>query len=107
MKYDRKRQEAAVRESLRWEQMQGVQEAEAARVQFNRDAGLKAASNKSSEHFNIISLEYHPTREGQQLRYKVRGGAPCTCAPGMLTGVPEGLCVAELLASVHAARAHR
>jgi hypothetical protein len=69
--YERKRQETAVRESMRWEQMQAARQAEAERLQAVRDAGLKCKTNKSSEHYNIISLEYHQSKEGQQLRYKV------------------------------------
>lgn len=72
--YERKRQEAAVRESMRWEQMQALQQSEAERWQHVREAGLKGRQNKSSEHYNIISLEYHPTREGEKLRYKVGAG---------------------------------
>jgi hypothetical protein len=69
--YDRKRQEAAMRESMRWEQLQAAQQAEAERWQHVREAGLKGKQNKSSEHYNIISLNYHPTREGETLRIKV------------------------------------
>jgi hypothetical protein len=69
--YERRRQEAALRESMRWEQMQASQQAEAQHWQHMREAGLKGKQNKSSEHYNIISLEYHPTREGQTLRCKV------------------------------------
>lgn len=89
--YERKRQEAAVRESMRWEQMQALQQSEAERWQHVREAGLKGKQNKSSEHYNIISLEYHPTREGEELRYKVGAGqwAPqlahrqCSCDMGL------------------------
>jgi hypothetical protein len=69
--YERKRQEVAVRESMRWEQMQAARQAESERLQAVRDAGLKCKTNKSSEHYNIISLEYNQSKEGQQLRYKV------------------------------------
>lgn len=70
MTYERKRQEAALRESLRWEQMSATQAAEAQRVQLNREAGLKGKRNVGSEHFNIISLSYNSTPQGQALRYK-------------------------------------
>lgn len=76
MKFEKRRQEGAVRESLRWEQMQQRAAAEEQRMQYVREAGLKGKQNKSSEHFNIISLEYNATREGQQLRYKVRRAPP-------------------------------
>lgn len=61
-----------MRESMRWGQMQALQQAEAERWQHVREAGLKGKQNKSSEHYNIISLQYHPTKEGEKLRYKVR-----------------------------------
>lgn len=60
-----------MRESMRWEQLQAAQQAEAERWQHVREAGLKGKQNKSSEHYNIISLNYHPTREGETLRMKV------------------------------------
>jgi len=71
--YEKKRQEAALRESLRWEELHAAQQAEVERMQRVRESGLKGKQNKGSEHFNIISLEYHQTKEGQQLRYKVSG----------------------------------
>lgn len=77
--FEKKRQEAVLRESMRWEHMEAAQQAEAERMQHVREAGLKGKQNKSSEHYNIISLEYHPTREGQQLRHKVGGLLPGTC----------------------------
>jgi hypothetical protein len=45
---------------------------EEARMQQVREAGIRGKQNKSSEHFDIISLSYHPTKEGKQLQYKVR-----------------------------------
>lgn len=76
---------------MRWEQLQAAQQAEAERWQHVREAGLKGKQNKSSEHYNIISLDYHPTREGQTLRLKVS----CHCAQkGCHTTVygPPALC---------------
>jgi hypothetical protein len=67
---------------MRWEQMQATQQAEAQHWQHMREAGLKGKQNKSSEHYNIISLEYHPTREGETLRCKVgpaEGEPTCHC----------------------------
>lgn len=71
--YEKKRQEAALRESLRWEELHAAQQVEVERMQRVQESGLKGKQNKGSEHFNIISLEYHQTKEGQQLRYKVGG----------------------------------
>ena len=59
-----------MRESMRWEQVQAAQQAEAERWQHVREAGLKGKQNKSSEHFDIITLRYHSTPEGQTLQYK-------------------------------------
>jgi hypothetical protein len=44
------------------------------KLQAKRDCGTGAASNRSSEHFNIISLQYHNTQEGGRLREHVGGG---------------------------------
>lgn len=74
--YERKRQEAQQRESQRWQQMEAERAREEARVTAAREQGLGSKSNQSSEHFNIISLDYHATKEGAQLRYKVRASRP-------------------------------
>jgi hypothetical protein len=58
--------------------MEAERQAEVDRIQHIRESGLKGRTNKSSEHFNIISLSYHPTKEGKQLQYKVRRAAPST-----------------------------
>lgn len=68
---DRKRQDAIQKEQQRWQHMDAERQAEEARMQQIRDLGLKGKMNKSSEHFNIISLDYHPTPEGDKLKYKV------------------------------------
>lgn len=70
--YDKKRQEALVRESQRWQQMDADRLAEEQRMQHIREAGIRGKQNKSSEHFDIITLSYHPTQEGKKLQYKVR-----------------------------------
>lgn len=46
-----------------------------AKLKAKRDNGIGAISNKSSEHFNIISLSYNPTAEGSKLQQKVSGMA--------------------------------
>jgi hypothetical protein len=38
------------------------------KLKAKREAGTGAVSNKSSEHFDIISLQYHNTHEGGRLR---------------------------------------
>jgi hypothetical protein len=89
--YERKRQETTLRESMRWEQLQEAQRAEAERMQHVREAGLKGKQNNSSEHYNIISLEYHRTQEGQQLRLKV--GCWSCHPPGKELSVLAGVTV--------------
>jgi hypothetical protein len=59
-------------EQQRWQQMEEERRREEARMQQVREAGIRGKQNKSSEHFDIISLSYHPTKEGKQLQYKVR-----------------------------------
>eukprot|EP00775_Hariotina_reticulata_P008950 gene8950-9126_t len=68
--YERKRQQGVRHEVERWQMMEAERQAEVERMQHIRDSGLKGKTNKSSEHFNIISLTYHPTNEGKQLQYK-------------------------------------
>jgi hypothetical protein len=58
-------------EQQRWVQMEEERRREEARMQRVREAGIRGKQNKSSEHFDIISLNYHPTKEGKQLQYKV------------------------------------
>lgn len=70
---ERKRQEAMHREEQRWQQIEAERQAEEARMQHVRNMGLKGKTNHSSEHFNIISLDYHHTAEGDRLRFKVSG----------------------------------
>ena len=48
-------------------------QAQEAKLAAKRESGRGALSNKSSEHFNIISLQYHDTPQGSQLQHKVRG----------------------------------
>ena len=45
--------------------------AEATRLEAVRTSGLRGRTNKSSEHYNIITLDYHNTPEGQSLQFKV------------------------------------
>jgi hypothetical protein len=47
------------------------------KLQAKRDSGVGAISNKSSEHFNIISLKYNNTPEGGKLQQKVSGAWQC------------------------------
>lgn len=68
---DRKRQDAIQREQHRFQKMEDQRQTEDAHMQHVREAGLRGKTNKSSEHFNIISLDYHPTAEGDKLKYKV------------------------------------
>ncbi len=69
--FERKRQETQIRESQRWQQMEAERQAEEARMRHIREAGIRGKQNKSSEHFDIISLKYHQTKEGKHLQYKV------------------------------------
>uniref|UniRef100_A0A383V3U0 Uncharacterized protein n=1 Tax=Tetradesmus obliquus TaxID=3088 RepID=A0A383V3U0_TETOB len=68
--FEEKRQKAVASEQQRWQQMEEERRREEARMQQVREAGIRGKQNKSSEHFNIISLSYHPTKEGKQLQYK-------------------------------------
>lgn len=70
--YERKRHEAVERDGYRFQQMEAERQTEEARMHRVRELGLKGKTNKSSEHFNIINLNYHHTPEGDKLRYKVR-----------------------------------
>jgi hypothetical protein len=72
--HERKRTELMEKEHLRWERMAQEAAAEAARMEAVRATGIRGKQNKSSEHFNIINLNYHSTPEGHMLQYKVRGG---------------------------------
>lgn len=78
--FDKKRGEQQQKEQERWGKMAAEYEAEQKRLEALRQAGLGGArNNASSEHFNIISLTYHDTREGHKLQHKVGNllhGAP-------------------------------
>ncbi|KAF8059971.1 RE1 [Scenedesmus sp. PABB004] len=78
--YDRKRQEGLERESARWKEIDAERAAEAERMAHVREAGTRGKQNKSSEHFNIITLNYHPTKEGQRLQQKARRCGGCGAA---------------------------
>mmetsp|Transcript_24377 Transcript_24377/g.53264 ORF Transcript_24377/g.53264 Transcript_24377/m.53264 type:complete len:199 (+) Transcript_24377:253-849(+) len=68
--YERKRAENYYREKSRWDNMQtNVQRAEQ-RLQHKREEGTGALRNKSSEHYNIITLNYENSREGQTLKHQ-------------------------------------
>lgn len=82
--FEEKRQKAVASEQQRWQQMEEERRREEARMQQVREAGIRGKQNKSSEHFNIISLSYHPTTEGKQLQYKVGGAA--------MMGLTRGAC---------------
>lgn len=60
------------KEQQRWERMAAEAAAEAARMEAVRASGLRGKQNKSSEHFNIITLGYHDSPEGHTLQYRVR-----------------------------------
>lgn len=70
--YNRKRGEQMEKEEQRWEKMAEAQALEAARMEAVRAAGIRGKQNQSSEHFNIITLNYHDTPQGHTLQYKVR-----------------------------------
>eukprot|EP00882_Tetradesmus_deserticola_P020965 GHRQ01022658.1.p1 GENE.GHRQ01022658.1~~GHRQ01022658.1.p1 ORF type:complete len:132 (-),score=50.87 GHRQ01022658.1:614-1009(-) len=83
--YDEKRQKAVANEQQRWQQLEEQRQHEEVRMQQMREAGIRGKQNKSSEHFDIISLSYHPTKEGKQLQYKVGIGTMqglCSCGAG-------------------------
>lgn len=63
------------KEHKRWDHMAEEARMEAARMEAVHAAGLRGKQNKSSEHFDIITLRYHNTPEGQTLQYKARGHA--------------------------------
>lgn len=69
------------KEHQRWERMAAEAAAEAARMEAVRAAGLRGKQNKGSEHFNIITLNYEPSPEGQALQYKVRVPEGCLSTP--------------------------
>jgi hypothetical protein len=70
-KYDKKRHETMHKEQERWEAMSQQFQKEETKFQTIRTQGTGAKQNKSSEHFDIISLNYHDTPEGHRLQYKV------------------------------------
>jgi hypothetical protein len=73
--FDKKRGEQQQKEQERWGKMAAEYEAEQQRLEALRLAGLGGArNNASSEHFNIISLTYHDTREGHKLQHSVSPG---------------------------------
>jgi hypothetical protein len=59
------------REQQRWARMAAESAAEEERLAQARASGMRAKRNMGSEHFNIITLAYHSTPQGQNLRYKV------------------------------------
>jgi hypothetical protein len=69
--YDRKRVEQMEKEQQRWDRMAAQAAEEAARMEAVRASGLRGKQNHGSEHFNIITLSYHETPQGQTLQYKV------------------------------------
>ncbi|KAI8476204.1 MAG: flagellar associated protein [Monoraphidium minutum] len=68
--FERKRVEMMEKEQQRCERMAAESAAEAARMEAVRAAGLRGKQNKGSEHFNIITLGYHETPQGQALQFK-------------------------------------
>jgi hypothetical protein len=70
MLLERKRQVNASREQQRWKQHEAALAVEEERTRRMRELGLRGKQNRSSAHFNIISLDYHKTPEGQLLAYK-------------------------------------
>ncbi len=79
--YERRRDENASKEHQRWLEIEQQQRAEAERLEHARAVGLRGKQNKSSEHFNIISLNYHDTKEGHVLQFKV--SSVCNCISTM------------------------
>lgn len=84
---DRKRAETMEKEQQRWERMAADAAAETARLEAVRASGLRGRQNKSSEHFNIITLDYHNTPEGQSLQFKV---CVCGCCQRTDVGHKQG-----------------
>lgn len=75
--YEKRREEFVRKEQARWQHMDEEARREADRIQQVRQAGNGGRQTKSSEHFDIISLKYHQTKEGQVLQYKVRRQYMC------------------------------
>lgn len=69
--YDHRRAVHKEREDVRWGKIRGAEDQKEAYYEHNRANALGARSNIPSEHFNILNLDYHPTYEGQMLKYKV------------------------------------
>jgi hypothetical protein len=68
-----------------------VTQAKEMKFKAKRDGGADVSGNKSSEHFDIISLQYHNTSAGSRLKQHVGGssGAALTacCRVGQLACV--------------------
>lgn len=64
------RQDNWEKERNRWNNYETKQKNEEQRFQHLRETGVGGKTNKSSEHFNIINLNYAPTPEGQALKQK-------------------------------------
>lgn len=68
--YENRRQAHDEREKQRWDRINGAEDQRNAFYQANREQALGARANLASEHFDIINLNYHPTPQGQMLKYK-------------------------------------
>lgn len=66
----KKRADSWEKERNRWNNYEQQQKGEQQKFQQLRDTGVGGKTNQSSEHFNIINLNYAPTPEGQALKQK-------------------------------------
>lgn len=68
--YDRNRADNYYRDKARWDHMEANAQRQEAHLQQARDTGMGARSNKPSEHYNILTLDYAKDNEGQKLQFK-------------------------------------
>jgi hypothetical protein len=104
---ERKRAARMEQEQARWERMAEQAAAEAARLAAVRATGMRGRQNKSSEHFDIITLNYADTPEGHTLQHKVRnalslGGVPSMAAPAQACWTRAAAAAAAAAAPAHA-----
>uniref|UniRef100_A0A7S0UNQ3 Uncharacterized protein n=1 Tax=Polytomella parva TaxID=51329 RepID=A0A7S0UNQ3_9CHLO len=68
--YEMKRLERYEKEQTRWKKIESVERRQEAHFQNARETGIGAHANLSSEHYNILTLDYKNTPQGQALKQK-------------------------------------
>ncbi|MEW5313922.1 MAG: hypothetical protein WDW38_005453 [Sanguina aurantia] len=68
--YEQRRVETHLRDKHHWDNNMKEADSKDLHLQALRASGEGAKSNQSSEHYNIVSLDYAQTAKGQALKFK-------------------------------------